>query len=697
MNRTAANGQTRRVARFGVFELDVISGELRKAGVKIKLQARSFQILKALLEVQGAAVTREELRRRLWPDETFVDFESGLNTAINRLRLVLRDSAENPRYIETLARTGYRFIFPCEQIEVSSDAPPQIIGKTNFPSPVQPANRRSWLRLAVCVACLALLVLAGVLYVRWPQAREAKFHQITFGRGQVWSARFAPGGQGVLYTAQWETGPRQMFFTSSVSPESRPLGFLGMSLASVSSRGELALLRSDGTMNIAGSTLLRVPLHGGAPLEVDRNIMGADWSADGSTLAVVRATSGANQLEFPIGKVLYRTSGWLSHVRISPDNTRIAFLEHPVRHDDSGGVKLVSTNGSQQLVSDGWTSAGGVAWLSSGKEIWFTAARKGAARSLWAITPSGKLRPISQAPGVLTLRDVAPDGRVLITSDTRRLEMAGRIRQEAVERNLSWLDWSRVQKVSADGGLVLFDENGEGAASESVVYIHYTDGGSTVRVGEGRAMDLSPNDKTVLTMSLDERTRFRLLPLAGGPPRDLPPTGLQCQWARFFPDGRRLLVLGNKPGKGLRLYVQSLENPGAPPAPITPEMVVRNVSISPDGQRVAVLSADGKLAVYPTSLGEPQIIPASEPLAPVHWSQDGQWLFVLHRRTSTEIPARVSRIQLSTGQINPWKQIAPPDRMGVTDVTGIAISRDERSYVYSYRRVLSELYLVAGW
>jgi WD40 repeat protein len=330
--------------------------------------------------------------------------------------------------------------------------------------------------------------------------------------------------------------------------------------------------------------------------------------------------------------------------------------------------------------------------------VWFTAARNGGLRSLWAVTLAGKVRPVAQAPGILTLRDIGPDGRALVTRDSRRLEMAGSLRGEPGERSLSWLDWSRVQEVSSDGSIVLFDESGEGADSSSVVYVHRTDDGSSVRMGEGRALALSPDGKTVLALGIAERTRFRLLSLSGGPPRELPPTGLQYQWARFFPDGLRLLVLGNAPGKGLRLYIQSLENPSAAPSPITPEVMVRNVSISPDAQRIAVLSADGKLTLYPAGRrGEPRIISTSEPLAPMHWSGDGQWLFVQHRRDFTEVPARVSRLHLATGQLQPWKQLAPADRMGVTDVTGIAISRDERSYVYSYRRLLSELYLVAGY
>ena len=102
--------------RFGVFELDLRTGELRKAGVRINLPEQPFQVLKALLDRPGDLVTREELRQRLWPAETFVDFEHGLNAAVRRLRDALGDSADVPRFVETLPRRGYRFIAPVTAI-----------------------------------------------------------------------------------------------------------------------------------------------------------------------------------------------------------------------------------------------------------------------------------------------------------------------------------------------------------------------------------------------------------------------------------------------------------------------------------------------------------------------------------------------------------------------------------------------------
>lgn len=304
------------------------------------------------------------MRRRLWQEDTFVDFESGLNTAINRLRLALGDSAENSRYIETVARSGYRFIAPVQDSHgtatVETVSPP-------LPPIRKPRRWWAWLIPGVTVAT----VLTTYFLLR-PPPSEVNFVQLTFRRGQVMSARFAPEGKTVLFTAQWEHDPRQLFQMNSVSPESRSLGFRDLNLAAVSRQGELALLAGGGTANINGSDLFRVPLNGGAPLLAERNIMAADWSPDGRQFALVRATKGLNQLEYPVGKRLYTTAGWLNHVRVAPRGGLVAFLHHPIRHDDRGGVLVADSAGKVTALSDGWASISGMAWYPSSGEIWFT-------------------------------------------------------------------------------------------------------------------------------------------------------------------------------------------------------------------------------------------------------------------------------------------------------------------------------------
>jgi len=520
-----------------------------------------------------------------------------------------------------------------------------------------------------------------------------RFRQLTFRRGQVLGARFAPDGQGILYTAQWDRDPRRLFLTGRNSPESRVLGFQDLTLASVSRSGELALLSSGGTMNIGGGKLFRVPMNGSDPSFVDQAIMTAEWSRDGAKLALVRAANGQNQVEYPAGNTIYRTSGWVSNLRISPLPDSIAFVEHPIRHDDAGRVRLISAGESKALGGD-WASISGLVWNPSGGEIWFTASRDEGPRSVWAVSRSGRLRSVAETPGILTLRDISPDGKVLVSRDVRRLEISGKMAGEDAEKDLSWLDWSRVQEISGDGRAILFDESGEAVGAHALAYVRRTADGAVTRLGEGFAAALSPDGKFALLIAEDHR-RLRLVPVEGGKPRMLPETNLSYQWVKYLPDGQRLLALANQPNQGLRLYVQRIED--SKTIPISPEMMVRNAAISADGARVAILSADNRLLIYPTAGGDPKPVPAADFMAPLRWSEDGKWILAQRLRNYTELPALIFRVNAQTGVTRLWKEVTPADPVGVNSVTGVSIAGDERSYVYSYRRVQSELYLVDGW
>ena len=224
--REESNG---RVLQFGAFELQTGTGEIRKHGTRIRLQGRPLHLLEALLERPGGVVTREELRDRLWAADTFVDFESGLNTAVNRLRLALGDSADRPRYVETLARSGYRFVAPVSESHPA--APVEKLEENDVPAaiPLLPANeapRRSSRGWLLAAAAAGVVVLAGLLLViRQKPATQATFHQVTFRRTTIPAARFGPDGQTVIYEAQLVPGDGDLYLANTVSPESRPLGF----------------------------------------------------------------------------------------------------------------------------------------------------------------------------------------------------------------------------------------------------------------------------------------------------------------------------------------------------------------------------------------------------------------------------------------------------------------------------------------
>jgi DNA-binding winged helix-turn-helix (wHTH) protein len=163
-----SSGQKAAVLKFGAYEADLRSGELRKHGLRIKIQEKPFQILALLLERPGEVVTREELRQRLWPADTFVDFDHGLNSAINKLRDALGDTAANPRFIETLARRGYRFIGPIAAeggTQATATAAPALETPTPIPAPANypdeelPRAPRSVVRLLFALAQVLYLVL----------------------------------------------------------------------------------------------------------------------------------------------------------------------------------------------------------------------------------------------------------------------------------------------------------------------------------------------------------------------------------------------------------------------------------------------------------------------------------------------------------------------------------------------------------
>ena len=160
----AQSGPPRRILGFGPFEVDLISGELRREGLKVKLQDQPLRLLVLLLESAGEVVTREELRSKLWPADTFVDFDHSLNTAVRKLREALGDSADAPRYVETLARRGYRFAVPLREREPA--APPALSADAEVTSaaiPVAARGRSSAFRVVAIAAVLG----AAALVVYW--------------------------------------------------------------------------------------------------------------------------------------------------------------------------------------------------------------------------------------------------------------------------------------------------------------------------------------------------------------------------------------------------------------------------------------------------------------------------------------------------------------------------------------------------
>ena len=554
-----------------------------------------------------------------------------------------------------------------------------------------PSTSRRFVWLAP--AALALLAGAALGILLGRSAAKAKpdssvsLQRLTFQRGTIFSARFAPDGQTIVYGAAWEGRPVELFSTRPDSLESRSLGLAAADVLAISSGGEMAI--SIGRRLVFGfesiGTLARVALGGGTPREVLENVQDADWSQDGSNLAVARWMGQIRRLEYPPGKVIYQSAGWVSHPRFSPDGKLIAFVDHPQPGDDTGVVKVVETGGRLRLTGPSVNS--GLAWSVTGDEVWSTANR------LEATSLSGKTRVVWAFLGDGSLEDIARDGRALFIRETRRRETAGLAPGETTERNLSWLDWSHPRDISSDGSTLLFDEESNSPTGRYLVYLRKTNGSPAVMIGRGRSFALSPDGRWAVAAAQLASSELILLPSGPGEAKPLPPANVNCNWVTWFPDGRRLLITGSEPGHGPRLYVRDVGN-GQPRA-ITPEGVTsfRN-SVSPDGKWIAATGPDGKLALYPVEPGPPRPIPGiTAEDQSVRWSADGTSLYVLR---FGETSAKIYQLDVATGQRALWKELRPSDPAGVLNVGPIVITPDGKSYVYSYRRSLKDLYLVKG-
>jgi serine/threonine protein kinase/dipeptidyl aminopeptidase/acylaminoacyl peptidase len=562
---------------------------------------------------------------------------------------------------------------------------------------------------AALIFALGLLIAAGLgiyggkLFFAAGPFEPPLYRQLTFRRGSIRSARFAPDGQTILYSAAWQGGPLDVFTARPEAPEARSMGLSHTQLMSVSSTSEMAVLLNSKALGtwVSMGTLARAPLVGGAPREVLEQVQWADWSADGNSLAVVRDFGGRNRLEFPIGKSLYETGGWIGHPRVSPQGDLIAFIDHPVQGDDRGTLAIVDLNGHKTTLTDEWYTIQGLAWSANGKEVWFTASKSGVDRTLYAATLDGKARMVLRLPGALMLFDIWKDGRVLMMRASWRRELVGMVEGETKQRDLSWLDYSYPASLSSDGKTLLFDEEGGGgslAYSKSgglsyAVYIRKTDGSPAVLLGEGGALALSPDGKSVISQTNDSASQLRLLTTGAGEAKDLSKDNMNHTWARWFPDGKRILFSGNGPGQGVKLYVEDLAS-GKSQA-VTPEGVDGNAFVvSPDSQWIAGIGPDRKGYLYPVAGGDPRVIPGLNPgEQPITYSSDGRSIYIYQ---PGELPASVYRLDIQTGQRTLWRQLLPSDPAGVETIGPILMTPDAQTCIFGYHRMLADLYLVEG-
>ncbi len=557
------------------------------------------------------------------------------------------------------------------------------------------SNPLAW----VVAAALALSLLAGAFWT-WTTRNQERptpisFSQLTFKRGNVMSARFAPDGQTVVYGAAFSGKPVELFSVRTDAIESRSMG-VSADILGISKSGEMAILlnrRYVGSWITVG-TLAKVSLSGGEPREILEGINDGDISDDGQNFAIVRQIKTSQRLEYPIGKVLFETHGYISNPVISPDGKQVAFLEHPVYADDRGFVTLYDHSGKVHRLSPEFSSVVALAWLPTGDELWFSGSPEGIDAAIWAVRPGAEVRLVYRAPAECHLEDINSNGNSLIVSGERRVEIAGLLAGDAQERDLSSFGDEEVGGISADGSVLAATQT-VSAGLDYQVYFRRADASSPVLLGTGSALGITPDGKWILS-SLPSGTHkyVTLFPVGPGESRqislgksswDSGGDRLAFSWTT---DGNRTAFIGYEKGQDLRGYMLDITNGNF--RPITPAGV-DSVVISPDGASVLGVK-DEIAAIYPVSGDDSKPVPGWESTdSVIQWENTGKGIFIWDR----SFPAKLYRLDLATGERELWKEMSPPDPIGVA-YGRLLMTPDGKHYVYRYRRILNRLNFAEG-
>ncbi len=299
-------------------------------------------------------------------------------------------------------------------------------------------------------------------------------------------------------------------------------------------------------------------------------------------------------------------------------------------------------------------------------------------------------------PTWIHLQDVSRDGQALVSLAAMRANILGVASGERQERDLSWHDGSQVKDLTPDGKTLLFYEGNEG--NFHALYVRPMDGSPAKRIGEGRAMAISPDGRWVAANTAGRGSQTVLLPTGAGEPQLLDDEGHRFEEAAFFSDGRRILLLAKDPGHGDRSYVRDL--PGGKLRAIAPEGISCQV-VSPDGKETACVGPQGEGVTYSVEGGASRPIPGFKTGEedPLMWSSDGRSLFVRpggRLSMPKDASAKVFRLDLTTGRRELWHEFTPADRAAMPFPLNLAMTPDGKSYAYSSFNAPSDLYLVTG-
>ncbi|HUL79815.1 MAG TPA: protein kinase [Vicinamibacteria bacterium] len=575
-------------------------------------------------------------------------------------------------------------------------------GAMAAPTRPWPSWQRWALRGLLAVATVAAFAAVYVAGRRSERRPVPSYRQLTFRRGFVDHARFAPDGQTFVYSARWEGKPSETFSARLDLVEAEALSLAqGARLAGLRG-GEALVLDED-------RRLARLPLVGGTPRDVAENVGDADWGPTGD-IAVIRRQDAESRwwLEYPVGRRILEPSPFhpLWDVRISPQGDRAAVVEG-LFGANAGKVVVVDRAGRRTALSSDWAEIYGLAWSPDGREVWFSAsgtaagvgeATSGAVKELHAVSLAGRERMLLRTAGDLTLQDAFRDGRVLVTHGRTRGEARGKLAGDEKERDLTYLDGTITVGISDDGRAVLFQE--ESQTGHNAANLRRVDDLAPIRLSDvAGAVALSPDGRRALGLagSLNQSgSRHVLLSAGPEPPRELPHGTVDgVGWAWWTPDGQHVIFWGREKNHPRRTWIE--EPPDGQPRPISPE----GTECRPAWPGWAVCQRVPEERDTTGSTWDLRSLTsgATRPAAwiggavPIAWSPDGRHAFVAG---SEQPPFRVFRVDEATGRRETWLDASPPDPAGLSPAPFVAaaITPDGRYYVYSYDRTLSDLFLV---
>jgi Tol biopolymer transport system component/DNA-binding winged helix-turn-helix (wHTH) protein len=634
------------VIGFGVFEADLDSGELRRSGLRLRLQDKPFQILAALLQRPGEAVTREELRQHLWNNDTFVDFDRSLNIAVAKLRAALCDDAETPRYIETLPRRGYRFIGQVSRDDHSGVA---------LPIPAQ-SPKRTGRAIGIALTALSAL-LAGPLLWTW-QFRHLPMPQI-LGVSQITNDGFSKTAQSAL----------EGFAGIALNGSTLYFGEVrngGATLARVStSGGAVELLRTPlkdpvaESFSATRSELLALDLVGrdGGPVWAVEmpaggarqigNIVAtaAAWSPDGETIAY----SWANRIylcdaEGTHIRELARVPGRAMDFSWSPDGSVIRFTLDGAGDRQSIWEVRGDGTGLYPVFAD-WPESDGQKhgrWTAGGKYFIFQSLNNGR-WGLWAAREeSGWLGRKTGKPALLGQGLMEHTAPIPGAAGQEIFVLGVEARSEVVRYDASQ---SRFVPLSASVSAQQVDYSHDG---RWIAYVSYpgdtlwrsrTDGTEQIQLSPAsltvRVPQWSPDGKWIAFMGEDKHGngvwQLYLVPSSGGALRSLPDAPAERGFPSWSPDGKSLVFgdlyrPGVWPASRLKIHVYSLANGQVSTVPGSQGLWTARWS--PKGNYIAALTADNRtVMLYDTAAGKWSRLVTTNPIADLAWSRTGDALY----------------------------------------------------------------------